>query len=131
VEQAKQQSLFVFGEAEKGQMCFPIPCHSLLELSETFGNPPENTLGLFYAVQTLLYARGLIYFRVKEEGFSLSDYRQGLKMLRNKEMHKQPLAICLPGVGDRSLIEETSEICIQFHCLFILTEKDLYDYITH
>lgn len=131
VGQAKQQSLFLFGEAERGQMCFPVPCHSLVDLSETFGNPPENTLGLFYAVQALLYTRDLLFFRVQEEGYSLADYRQGLKMLRNKEMHAKPLAICMPGVGDRSLIEETSAICLHFRCLFILTEKDLYDYITH
>jgi len=126
-----KQTLFLFGEAEKGQYCLPIPCHSLLELSEIFGNPPENTQGLFYAVQALLYERSLIYFRVKEEGFELSDYKRGLKMLRKKEMHKEPLAICLPGMGDPRILEEASEICYIYHCIFIITEKDLYDYITN
>ena len=123
--------VFLFGEAEKGSFCTPMTCHSLLELSEAFGNPPEESLGLFYAIQVLLYKRELIYFRVKEEGFSISDYKRGLYILKNKEIHKNPSAICLPGVGDAEIIDEISEICYLFHSLLITTEKDFYDYITH
>ena len=37
-----RQLIFLFGEAEKGKLCMPIACHSLLDLSEQFGNPPTG-----------------------------------------------------------------------------------------
>lgn len=126
----RRHLVFLFGEATKGHFCKPSLCHSLLELSETFGEPPKESLGLFYAIQTLLFKGELIYFRVKEEGFSLSDYKQGLKLLRNREIHKHPMAICLPGVGNADIINETCKICYIFHSLLITTEKDFYDYLT-
>lgn len=122
--------VFLFGEAERGSFCTPIQCHGLEDLSEKFGNPPDESLGLFYAIQALLYQRQLIYFRVKEEGFSTSDYKRGLNMLRKKEISQNPTAICMPGVGDAALIDETSEICYLFHSILITTEKDFYDYLT-
>jgi hypothetical protein len=125
------QLVFLFGEAEKGHFCAPVLCRSLLELSETFGNPPEESQGLFYAIQALLYERGLIYFRVKEEGFSIEDYKRGLHMLRYREISLNPTAICMPGMGDGHIIDETSEICFLFHSVLITTEKDFYDYLTN
>ncbi|MES2122361.1 MAG: hypothetical protein V4492_06245, partial [Chlamydiota bacterium] len=64
--------IFLFGEAEKGDYCTPFVCKSLPQLADTFGNPPEESRGLMYAVQAILYERELIYFRVKEEGFSIN-----------------------------------------------------------
>ncbi|HEY2809993.1 MAG TPA: hypothetical protein VGJ00_01180 [Rhabdochlamydiaceae bacterium] len=123
--------VFLFGEAEKGHRCTPVLCHSLEELSERFGNPPEQSLGLFYAIQALHYKRELIYFRVAEEGYSISDYKRGLSLLRHREILHKPSAICMPGVGDAHIIDETSEICYLLHCMLITTEKDFYDYLTH
>ena len=125
------QLVFLFGEAEKGHFCSPVPCRCLLELSENFGNPPEESQGIFYAIQTLLYERELIYFRVREEGFSFPDYKRGLHLLRNREVHQSPAAICMPGMGDAHIIDETSEICYIFHSLLITSEKDFYDYLTN
>jgi hypothetical protein len=125
-----RHTIFVFGEAEKGQFCTPILCHSLLELSNTFGNPTAESLGIFYAIQALLYERELIYFRVEEEGFSIWDYKRGLHILRNRDIPQNPTAICLPGVGNADILNEISELCYIFHSLVITTEKDFYDYIT-
>jgi len=123
--------IFLFGEAEKGQLCSPIPCRCLSELADVFGHPPPESQGLFYAIQALMYERRLIYFRVKEEGFSLEDYKRGLALLRNKEIVDYPTAICMPGMGDARIIDETSEMCFILHSLLITTERDLYDYLTN
>jgi hypothetical protein len=123
--------VFLFGEAEKGQLCRPTPCRSLLELADMFGNPPQESQGLFYAVQALLFNRRLIYFRIEEEGFSIDDYKRGMHILRMREIQGRPSAICMPGVGDACLIDEMSEICFLFHCILITTEKDFYDYLTN
>jgi hypothetical protein len=123
--------VFLFGEAEKGQMCHPVPCRDVSELMELYGNPPPDSMGIFYAIQALLYQRGLLYFRVREEGFSTADYTRGLHMLRNKEISEHPAAICMPGMGDSHIIHEASEVCFLFRSLFLTSEKDFYDYLTN
>ena len=80
-----RQTIFLFGEAEKGDFCTPLVCKSFPQLAETFGNPPEESLGILYAVQALMFDRELIFFRVKEEGFSISDYMRGIKLLEKKD----------------------------------------------
>lgn len=126
-----RHTIFLFGEAEKGEFCTPMLCKSLPQLAETFGNPPEESLGLLYAVQALLFERELIYFRVKEEGFSISDYMRGIRLLENKEVFRELTAICMPKVGDAEIIDATSPICSLYRSLLITTERDLYDYLTH
>jgi hypothetical protein len=126
-----RQTIFLFGEAEKGDFCTPLLCKSLPHLAETFGNPPEESLGILYAVQALMFDRELIYFRVKEEGFSIADYMRGIRLLENKETFRHLTAICMPGVGDAEIIEATNPICSVHQSLLITTEKDLYDYLTH
>ena len=126
-----RHTIFLFGEAEKGEFCLPMHCRSLPQLAETFGNPPQESLGLLYGVQALLFQRELIYFRVKEEGFSTQDYIKGLKLLKNQEAFRHITAICMPGVGDAALIEKTASLCQVYQSLLITTEKDLYDYLTH
>lgn len=126
-----RHTIFLFGEAEKGDFCTPLHCKTLPQLAETFGNPPEESLGILYAVQALLYERELIYFRVKEEGFSVADYMRGIRMLENKDFYRHLTAICMPGVGDAEIIEATSQICSLYQSLLITTEKDLYDFLTH
>jgi len=124
-------TVFLFGEAEKGDFCAPLLLKSLPQLAETCGNPPPESLGIFYAVQALLYERELIYFRVKEEGFSISDYMRGLKLLENQNLFYNLAAICMPGVGDEEVIEASSSICLLRKSFLITTEKDLYDFLTH
>jgi hypothetical protein len=126
-----RRKIFLFGEAEKGEFCTPFVCRSLPQLAEVFGNPPEESLGILYAVQALMYEHELIYFRVKEEGFSVSDYMRGIHLLENKEAFQDLAAICMPGVGDAEIIDATSPICSLHRSLLITTERDLYDYLTH
>lgn len=126
-----RHAIFLFGEAEKGEFCTPLLCKSLPQLAETFGNPPEESLGIIYAVQALMYERELIFFRVKEEGFSVSDYMRGIRLLENKDAFHGLSAICMPGVGDAEIIDATNTICSLYRSLLITTEKDLYDYLTY
>jgi len=123
-------TIFLFGEAERGEFCIPLFCHTLPQLAQTLGNPPNQSQGIVYAVQALLYKRMLIYFRVKEEGFSVEDYQKGLDFLKNREKIPRLDAICMPGVGDGNIIEATSDICALHNSFLIIDEKDLYDYLT-
>jgi len=122
--------VFLFGEAEKGDYCTPHLCKSLPQLADTFGNPPEESFGLFYAIQTLLFNRDIVFFRVKEEGFSIQDYRKGLRLLQIKEAIPLLSAIYIPGIGDSELIQEVSDVCHIHKSLLVITQKDLYDYLT-
>ncbi len=117
----------LFGESEKGQFKKPYLVHELPELIDCLGNPPQESEGLFFAIQALLYKREVIYFRVREEGFSRADYMNGFKYLRGV---KQVNALCLPGVGDAEILEASYPICELHKSQIITTEKDLYDYLT-
>lgn len=117
----------LFGEAEKGQFKKPYLVHDLPELIDLLGNPPADSEGLFFAIQALLYKRELIYFRVRDEGFSRHDYINGFKHLAAV---KQLNALCLPGVGDPTILEASQEICEMHKSAIITTQKDLYDYLT-
>ncbi len=123
--------IFLFGEAEKGEFCTPHLLKSLPQLAETFGNPPEESDGIRYAVQALLLERDLFYYRVKEEGFSIADYMRGLKLLENRDAYTELSAICMPGVGDPEIIDATNSIITLHKTLLITSEKDLYDFLTH
>lgn len=120
----------LFGEAEKGDF------HSLLFFSclpllvETLGHPPEGSYGIHLAIQTIMFKRDIVYIRVKEEGFSIRDYMQGLQLLKQTESVKKLSAICMPGVGNGEIIDQAIELCSQFRCIFITKERDFYDYLT-
>ena len=118
----------LFGEAEKGQFHTPYVFHSLLELAETLGNPPEDSVGLSLSIQAILYNRALMFFRVEEEGFSLDDYYWGLRYLKNQQTTLN--AICIPKVSDPTIIKETTYLCHKNKSLILITEKDFYDYLT-
>ncbi len=120
----------LFGQSEKGAYRTAYYCETLPQLEECLGEPPEDSQALHYAVQTLLYQRGLIFFRVKEEGFSREDYLLGLNFLTNRQLVPSLAAICLPGVGDSEVIEATAPVCDTHSSLLIITESDLYDYLT-
>lgn len=124
-------TMALFGEAEKGDYQTAYYMRSLPQLVDYLGNPPPNSQGLFYAVQALLYERQLIFFRVKEEGFSHQDYFSGLKLLQNQSILSEISAICLPGVGDANILEAITPICATYHSILITNEADLYDYLYH
>jgi hypothetical protein len=120
----------LFGEAEKGQYHIPYHLKELPQLVDLLGHPPEESQGLFFAVQSLLFQRELIFFRVENEGFSVADYFNGLKVLEDKNKIKRLHAICLPGVGDEELLKASQNVCEVHQSFLITTEKDLYDYLT-
>jgi hypothetical protein len=124
------QTIALFGEAEKGEFQTAYYCQSLPQLVDYLGNPPIHSHGLFYAVQALLYHRDLLFFRVKEEGFSQQDYLIGLRLLETQQIIPHISAICLPGVGDIKIIRAMVPFCKSHHSFIITTEPDLYDYLT-
>lgn len=128
---AMAHRVFLFGEAEKGEFCTPYVCKSLPQLAETFGQAPADSWGLDYAVQTLLFDRELIFYRVKEEGFSLSDYMKGVRLLANKSLFHYLTAICIPGVGDMEIINALEPVCHMHQSVLITSQRDFYDFITH
>ena len=123
-------TIFLFGAAERGELCTPLHLSSLEQVLDLLGNPPENTEGIRYAVQALLYQQNLIYFRVAEEGFSTEDYIQGLRILKQKNLQTSVTAIGMPGVGDEEIIQAAIPICHLYQSLLLVSEKDLYDYLT-
>jgi hypothetical protein len=125
----KTFTLALFGEAEKGNYRTAYFCRNLPQLVDFFGNPPPHSRGLHYAVQALLYHRDLIFFRVKEEGFSYQDYLTGLNLLQRQNI-SQISAICLPGVGNSEILDAIAPICALYHSILITNEADFYDYIT-
>ncbi len=122
--------IFVFGEAEKGRFCTPHFISHLPELLQTLGSPPQDSLGIYYAIQALLFKRELIFFRIGEEGFSLSDYRAGIDLLSREGATLSPTAICLPGVGDKELLDSLQPIAKKLRSLLVMSESDLFDYLT-
>jgi len=126
-----KNTIALFGEAEKGSFNTAYYFERLSDLSDKLGNPPEESLGLHYAVQALLYNQGVIYFRVKEEGYSVKDYLMGLKFLGENMEKRQVSGICLPGVGDNDIIQATQKLVKTQNCCLITTEGDLYDILSN
>lgn len=124
-------TISVFGEAERGSFQTAFFCHNLEQLESHFGNPPDNSVGLFFAIQALLYDRNLIFFRVKEEGFSKQDYLHGLHQLQNQHLFANIKAIGMPGVGDGEIIGASEAFCSLYKSVLMTSEADLYDYLTH
>jgi len=124
------QAIALFGEAEKGQFKTAYWCRDLPQLREYFGEPPPESRGLYYAVQALHHRYDLIFFRVKEEGFSYSDYLFGLQLLANQRAIKNIAAFFLPGVGDRFLLDKVAPLCEHYNSVMVTSEPDLYDYLT-
>lgn len=125
-----KQTIVLFGESEKGAFKTPHILRKLPQLLDLLGNPPEESEGLFFAVQAILYNRDLIYFRVSEEGYSRPDYFTGLKYLEDREKVKKVHALCLPGVGDPQILAASETVCHLHKSLLITNQKDLYDYLT-
>ena len=120
----------LFGEAERGELSYPYCIKSIENLFDILGHPPDESFGIFFAVQSLLNNCDLIFFRVSEEGFSIGEYLVGFSYLKNKAHLSSLHGIAIPGVGDHKLIDETKKICTIYNSLLLVTEKDLYDYLT-
>src|SRR5262245_33394700 len=99
------KNIALFGEAEKGEFRTAHVCHNVPQLLDRFGNPPAQSRGIYYAIQALLFNSCLIFFRVREEGFSYEDYMLGLNVLQKQHIVNHLAAICLPGVGNSEIIQ--------------------------
>ncbi len=120
----------LFGESEKGDFREPYYLETLHELHEALGLPPDGSAGIHYAVRALLYGNSLLFFRVQEEGFSHQDYFEGLWMLKKTVEGENLLAVGIPGVGSQEVIHAVGEVCEDTSSLILITEDDLYDYLT-
>lgn len=123
-------TVVLFGESEKGNFSQAYYCQNLPQLVECCGNPPPHSRGIYFAVQALLYGRSILFFRVKEEGFSWPDYFEGLHQLESQNLLSKVGAFCMPGVGNSAIVEAVIPICIVYHSIMIINEPDLYDYLT-
>lgn len=123
-------TIALFGEAERGEFNTAYFCQNLEQLDEFFGNPPPQSKGIFYAVQALLFKRELIFFRVMEEGFSTQDYLSGLKLLEQQRLIPHLDAICIPGVGDPTVLNALQPVFEHYHSILISNEADFYDFLT-
>jgi len=124
-------TIALFGEAEKGAFNTLLPIHDLEQLLSKLGQAPENSRGIDFAVQALLYKHTVLFVRVENEGFSRADYYHGFKLLyTSKEELPNLAALCLPGVGDSEIIEATAPILETTNSFLMTTEQDLYDYLT-
>jgi hypothetical protein len=124
-------TMVLFGEAEKGDFHTAYYCRNMAQLMECFGNPPHQSHGLDYAIQALLFRFHLLFFRVREEGFSEQDYFVGMKILMEQSAISDIMAICMPGVGDCHIINAVVPVCKTYHSILVISESDLYDYFTH
>lgn len=124
------EHIALFGEAEKGAFQTAYYCENLQQLVEYFGNPPEESFGLHFAIQALHYGRSILFFRVEEEGFSLEDYRTGAQLLAFQNQIETIAAIGIPGVGDSKIFQLVEPVRSRYHSILLTTEADLYDYLS-
>ncbi len=122
-------TIALFGEAEKGEFEKGYYCYSLPQLADLLGNPPPHSLGLHFAIQALLFKRNIIFFRVKEEGYSLSDYHFGVQALREQPQLTHLEGIGIPGVGNTEILHALKPICHKFHSIVFITAMDFFDYM--
>ena len=124
--------LALFGASSRGQVEKAYYCTELTHLFEQLGEPPQDSQGLFFAIQSLLYGQPVIYFRVLEEGVSVDDYLFGLTMLRDPNWPLRDIrALFLPGVGSKEILEEGVKLCSDRHSLLLMSETDFYDFLTN
>lgn len=122
-----KHTVFIFGEAEKGEFCSPYLCNSVSRLSENFGTTKSK--GIYKAVEALLHGHDVLYFRVEEEGFSREDYYEGFHFLSKDHFFGSLSALCLPGVGDPHILKAASLLSLKHKSLLIVEEKDLFDFL--
>ncbi|WP_213358227.1 hypothetical protein [Chlamydiifrater phoenicopteri] len=118
----------LFGEAGKGCFDAAYLCHTPMDLCTHLGH--SNSCGISLAIKTLMYNYSVVYFRVKEEGYSIEHYFYGIHFLNTQNSIKNIIAIALPGVGDDNIIEALCSTCKRYSSLLLFSEKDLYDLFT-
>jgi hypothetical protein len=67
---------------------------------------------------------------VHEEGLAYEDYLHGLDILKKQQEIPALAAICAPGVGSLSILDEITEVCRLRHTVVIVRESDFYDFLT-
>lgn len=126
----KAHTIALFGEAEKGDYSTAYYCQTLPQMLDSLGNPPPESLGLYFAIQSILLDYSVLFFRVREEGFSQQDYFSGLTFLKQQKLFSSIIGIGAPGVGNKEIIDEIIPICHNYKSILITSEADLYDYLT-
>ncbi|MBM3200844.1 MAG: hypothetical protein FJZ56_00360 [Chlamydiae bacterium] len=120
----------IFGVAEHGSLYEHISVKCLNDLLLTLGQPQDGSLAIEIAIQSLLYEREVLFYRVQEEGYESDAYLKGLYSLKNKSGSLLPSAIALPGVSSQEIIDEAVMICKKQSSFLIMNQKDLYDFLT-
>jgi len=129
--ESSASTLALFGTSQK-ECHNPLHLYkSLLDLYMDFGEPPTDTEGLYFAIQTILYGKSILYFRVQEEGEGREEYLEGLHLLRNLSSTQLRIdALFLPKVSAHEIIDEGLAICKNHHGLLLMKEADFYDWAT-
>jgi hypothetical protein len=120
----------LFAEAEKGNFEKGVVIYTPADLLQTYGHPPKDTKGMLLAIQALHYQHHLLFFRVKDEGFSAADYRGGLNWMEENLEENRLGAIFAPGVGSVDILDPLFEFSLRIKALLMTTERDFYDYLT-
>ncbi len=121
-------TIVVFGESEKGLYDTAYVCNSVSDLYEHLG---DGKSGISLAIQALMYNYSVIFFKVEEEGYSIDSYFFGLHFLNSQAAINYIVALALPGVGDRYVIEASYSLCRKYHCILLFRNHDLYDLLTY
>lgn len=122
------QGVVIFGEAQVGPYMRFSSCKDLAELMECFGEPPDNTMGLHYAVKALLSEKPCIFFRVTEEGYSVEEYYCGLQNLDKIPDHTFS-AIFIPGMSNQEFVNAALRYCHLHQHLLFMNPADFYDWM--
>lgn len=125
----KRKSIVIFGESTKGEFLNLFPIRTLPDLSTFLGGPTSSGIGIHMAIQSLLFEKEVLFIKVFEEGYDLDHYSLGLKEIdRNPDLLID--AIALPGAGSNEIVKKASLLAKKKKAFIVLTEKDLYDFMT-
>lgn len=125
-----KKTIVIFGESKEGEFQKLIFLNTLPDLANKIGEPTETGTGVHMAIQAMLFNHDILFYKVTEEGFSTNDYLAGLKLLEKDTLSSSLAAIALPGVGTSEILNAASSLCALHKSLLIITEKDLYDFMT-
>ena len=125
-----KETVAIFGESECGKEGILMQIDELGHLVDLLGNPTENSLGVPMAIQSCLYERRILFYQIKEEGFTIKDYMEGFQLIKQRPLPCPLSAIALPGVGDSLILDEAKKVCDLYKCFLIMNESDLFDYLT-
>ena len=111
----------IFGESKAGEFNKLFSIKTLPDLATHLGEPTETGVAIHMAIQALLCKQQLLFYKVREEGGHSDQYLPGFKLIKTAIT-----AIALPGVSSPTLLESAKRLAP----LLILTEQDLYDFMT-